>query len=67
MYNADLFNVLVGLYTTTKNQIRQLYETQVKDLKDDKEFKENISIIDTTKIKISRKIKSNTIDDCRIQ
>lgn len=67
MYNADLFNVLVGLYTTTKNQIRQLYETQVTDLKDDNEFEENISIIDTTKISISRKIKSNTIDDCRIQ
>lgn len=42
MYDADLFDVPVGLYTTTKNQIRQEYENRVKDLKDDDEFKENM-------------------------
>ena len=37
MYDANLFDVPIGLYTTTKKQTRLAYENRVKEFKNDEE------------------------------
>ena len=41
MYDANLFDVPIGLYTTTKKQTRLAYENRVKGFKNDKEYTKN--------------------------
>ena len=42
MYDANLFDVPIGLYTTTKKQTRLAYENRVKGFKNDEEYTKNL-------------------------
>ena len=41
MYDANLFDIPIGLYTTTKKQTRLAYENRVEGFKNDEEYTKN--------------------------